>query len=115
MRECDAFLFPSLRDGGGAVVVEAMAAGKAVICMDLAGPGTHITEECGIKIPARSPEETNALMDQALERLYQDRPLCVRMGQAGRARAEQVYRWDHLGDRLSKIYQEVSGGTSQDV
>ena len=29
MRQCEAFLFPSLRDGGGAVVVEAMAAGKA--------------------------------------------------------------------------------------
>ena len=34
MRQCDVFLFPSLRDGGGAVVVEAMAAGRPVICMD---------------------------------------------------------------------------------
>jgi glycosyltransferase involved in cell wall biosynthesis len=35
MRECDVFLFPSLRHGGGAVVVEAMAAGRPV---DLYGP-----------------------------------------------------------------------------
>jgi glycosyltransferase involved in cell wall biosynthesis len=113
MRHCDAFLFPSLRDGGGAVVVEAMAAGKAVICMDLAGPGLHVTEECGIKIPARSPQESIELMSQALERLYQDRGLCVKMGQAGRARAEKVYSWDHLGDRLKGIYEGVLRDASQ--
>ncbi len=109
MRQCDAFLFPSLRDGGGAVVVEAMAAGKPVVCMDLAGPAMHVTEACGIKIPARSPEEAVELMAQALERLYQDRQLCLKMGEAGRARAEQVYSWDHLGDRLRTIYREVLG------
>jgi glycosyltransferase involved in cell wall biosynthesis len=107
MPRCDTFLFPSLRDGGGAVVVEAMAAGNPVICMDLAGPGLHVTEECGIKIPARSPDETIELMAQALERLYQDRELRLMMGQAARMRAEKVYSWDHLGDRLLKIYEEV--------
>ena len=48
-----------------------------------------------------------------LERLYQDRELCAKMGQAGRARAEQVYSWDHLGDQLRRIYEEVLGETSQ--
>ena len=112
MRHCDTFLFPSLRDGGGAVVVEAMAAGKPVICMDLAGPGVHITEDCGIKIPPRTPLEAAELMGQALERLYEDRDLRLRMGKAGRARAEQVYTWDHLGDRLLKIYEEALGAAS---
>ena len=113
MRHADAFLFPSLRDGGGAVVVEAMAAGIPVVCMDLAGPGLHVTEACGIKIPARSPDETIELMAQALARLYRDRELGAKMGQAGRARAEQVYSWDHLGERLSRIYEEVLGTPSQ--
>ena len=115
MRQCDTFLFPSLRDGGGAVVVEAMAARKPVVCMDLAGPGLHVTEECGIKIPARSPDEAIQLMAQALERLYHDRELCVKMGQAGRARAEKVYRWDHLGERLLKIYEDVLEAPSQEA
>jgi len=115
MRHCDTFLFPSLRDGGGAVVVEAMAASKPVVCMDLAGPGMHVTEDCGIRIPPRSPDQAIELMTQALERLYQDRELRVKMGQAGRARAEQVYSWDHLGERLLKIYQEVLGAPSQEA
>jgi glycosyltransferase involved in cell wall biosynthesis len=109
MRQCDTFLFPSLRDGGGAVVVEAMAASKPVICMDLAGPGMHVNDDCGIKIPPRSPHEAVELMSQALERLYQDRELRVKMGQAARKRVQEVYTWDHLGDRLLGIYQDALG------
>ena len=52
LRQGDTFLFRSLRDGGGAVVMEAIAAGKPIFCMDLAGPGVHVTEDCGIKIPS---------------------------------------------------------------
>ncbi len=115
MKACDVFIFPSFRDGGGAVVVEAMAAGKPVICMDLAGPGMHVTEDCGIKIAPRSPDQTIELMTQALERLYQDRELRLKMGHAARTRAEQVYSWDHLGERLLKIYEEVLGARSHEA
>jgi glycosyltransferase involved in cell wall biosynthesis len=91
------------------VVIEAMAAGKPVICMDLAGPAMHVTEECGIKIPAGSPQETVELIAQALERLYRDPELRGRMGKAARRRAEQLYTWDHLGERLQQIYEEALG------
>jgi glycosyltransferase involved in cell wall biosynthesis len=115
MRSCDVFLFASLRDGGGLVVVEAMAAGKPVICLDLGGPGLHVTEECGIKVPAHSPDEAIELMAQALEKLYQDRDRRVKMGQAARTRAEQVYIWDQLGERLLKIYNDVLGAPSPEA
>jgi glycosyltransferase involved in cell wall biosynthesis len=114
MCACDVFLFASYRDGGGAVVVEAMAAGKPVICLDLAGPSLHITEECGVKIPALAPDETISLMARELERLYTDSALRRKMGAAARARAEQVYSWDRLGDRLLKIYlEELEYGLSR--
>jgi glycosyltransferase involved in cell wall biosynthesis len=115
MCSCDVFLFPSFRDGGGAVVIEAMAAGKPVICMDLAGPAMHVTEECGIKIPAGSPQETVELIAQALERLYRDRGLRLKMGQAARQRAEEAYDWDKLGDRLLGIYKQTLGNNVQDA
>jgi len=78
----------------------------------LAGPAFHITEECGIKLPARSPGEVIELMPQALARLYRDRELRVKMGQAGRARAEKGYTWDYLGERILKLYEEVLGANS---
>jgi glycosyltransferase involved in cell wall biosynthesis len=107
MRSSDVFLYGSLRDGGGAVVVEAMAAGKPVICLDLAGPAMHVTDACGIKVPANSPEQAVSDMARALDRLYTDKELRHRMGMAGRERAEKLYHWDRLGERLLEIYTDV--------
>ena len=107
-------LFPSLRDGGGAVVVEALAAGKPVICMDLAGPGMHVTENCGIKISPQSPEQTVEGITEALDCLYRDRERLTRMGKAARQRVEEAYVWDKLGDRLLGIYENVLGVKIQD-
>ena len=107
---CDVFLFPSLRDGGGAVVVEAMAAGKPVICLDLAGPAMHVTDACGIRVPANSPEQAASDMALALERLCENEELRHRMGSAGRERAEKFYRWERLGEHLLEIYRDALQG-----
>ena len=107
MASCDVFLFPSLRDGGGAVVIEAMSAGKPVVCLDTGGPGMHVTEECGIKIKPRSPDDAVHRLADALERLKQDEVLRLKLGRASRERAEQLYHWDRLGERLMKVYQQA--------
>ncbi len=101
VRAADVCLFPSLRDGGGAVVVEAMAAGKPVVCMDLAGPGLHVTDSCGIKITPETPEQTVQGIADALERLYRDPELVRRMGIAACQRVEDAYVLDKLGDRCA--------------
>jgi len=107
MASCDVFLFPSLRDGGGAVVIEAMSVGKPVVCLDTGGPGTNVTGECGIKIAPSSPEDAVHGLSLALERLHQDQELRLALGRAAKVRAEQVYHWDRLGDRLTGIYRHV--------
>ena len=107
MSDCDVFLFASLRDGGGNVVVEAMAAGTPVVCFDLAGPGFHIDESCGIKIKPENPEQSVKDMAEALERLYKDDNLKVGLGKGARARAEMEYDLDRLGDKLNEIYKKV--------
>lgn len=107
MSSHDVFLFPSLRDGGGTVVVEAMASGVPVVCLDTGGPGTHITEECGVKIAPSSPAQAAQELAVALERLYLDDGLRHRLGEAGRERAEQLYQWEKLGDRLMQIYRDA--------
>jgi glycosyltransferase involved in cell wall biosynthesis len=109
MVECDVFLFPSLRDGGGLVVVEAMAAGKPVVCLDLAGPRLHVTEACGVKVPAHSPEQAVQDLAAALERLYVDPDLRRQMGRAARQRAERVYDWDRVSERIIESYEQAVG------
>ena len=114
MAGCDIFLFPSLRDGGGTVVIEAMSMGKAVVCLDTGGPGSHITEDCGIKIAPTSPEKTVHELAEALERLYLDQDLRFRLGSAAREKARRTYLWDRLGERIEKIYQRILGTKDPD-
>lgn len=109
MANHDVFLFPSLRDGGGAVVIEAMAMGSPVICLDTGGPGIHVTNQCGVKISPISPIQAVDEMAAALGRLYEDEELRRGLGRAAKDRAEQIYHWDKLGDRLSEIYQDAAG------
>jgi len=61
-RNADVFLFPSLRDSGGLVVLEAMAHGLPVVCTELGGPGVIVNHRCGRVVPAlgKSREELAA-------------------------------------------------------
>jgi glycosyltransferase involved in cell wall biosynthesis len=46
----DLFVFPSLHDSGGHVVVEAMSRGLPVVCLDLGGPKDTVTPNAGVII-----------------------------------------------------------------
>ena len=60
-----AFLFPSLHDSGGTVVMEAMSQGLPVVCLDLGGPGAMLPADCGFKIRARDRTEAQVVADLA--------------------------------------------------
>jgi glycosyltransferase involved in cell wall biosynthesis len=107
MQRSDVFLFPSLRDGGGAVVVEAMASGLPVVCLDLAGPGLHIQDGWGVKVPSGRPDVVAAGLAGALGRFWCDPGLRARMGGAARERAGEFYEWGRLGARLRRIYADA--------
>jgi glycosyltransferase involved in cell wall biosynthesis len=107
MRSCDVLLFPSFRDGGGAVVVEAMACAKPVICLDTGGPAFHVQDPWGIKVPPGDPASVVDGLAAALVRLAGDRALRESMGRAARERVLSYYLWDTLGTRLAGIYSQV--------
>lgn len=106
-RAADVLLFPSFRDGGGAVVVEAMAWAKPVVCVDTGGPAFHVRDGWGLKVPPADPESVVAGLAAALARLAADPALRARLGRAGRERVLAYYLWDRLGERLGEIYREV--------
>jgi glycosyltransferase involved in cell wall biosynthesis len=109
MRSSDVFLFPSFRDGGGAVVVEAMGSGIPVVVLDSGGPGAHVRDLWGIKVFPDSRESVIGGMTSALETLFSDRRLRERLGEAGRKRALEFYAWDRLGERMREIYDFALG------
>jgi glycosyltransferase involved in cell wall biosynthesis len=68
-READAFLFTSLRDSSGSVVIEAMAHALPILTLDHQGVGFFVPPEAGIKVPVTRPEETTAGLADGLRRL----------------------------------------------
>jgi glycosyltransferase involved in cell wall biosynthesis len=105
LADSDVLIHPSLHDSGGWVCLEAMAAGRPVVCLDLGGPGLQVTEKTGIKVKASTPGETVTDLSKALLRLAKDPELRVRMGEASRMRVKQHFGWDNKGDLMSGIYE----------
>jgi len=107
MGASDVFLFPSFRDGGGAVVVEAMASSTPVICLDSGGPGFHVQPGWGFKISPAPPDAVAEGLVRALKVIAKDRELLRALGRAARERAEDYYLWDRHGERLLQIYRRA--------
>jgi glycosyltransferase involved in cell wall biosynthesis len=92
-KNSDVFIFPSLHDSGGIVILEAMAYGLPVICLNKGGPGDMVTKECGIAVTIGDWDQTVDAIAEASKRLLLDAPLRRRMGQAGRLRCASLYDW----------------------
>lgn len=112
MQRSDIFLFPSLRDSGGFVLLEAMLACKPVICLDAGGPGEIVSPECGFKIAVSNPDETLSDLGHALELLAKNPALRNQLGHAGRRRVLEAYEWNRKGQQMLGLYAEAVQGRS---
>ena len=105
----DAFVFSSLRDTTGTVVVEALAAGLPVLCLDHQGVHDIVTSECGVKIPVTTPREAISGFCDAIARLAQNRAERKRLGRGAIERARH-YLWAQQEGQMAAIYSQVLGG-----
>ena len=105
---CSVLVHPSLHDSGGWVCLEAMAAGRPVICLNLGGPAQQVTTETGIKAPVDSPEIAIQAMAEAMNDLAHDPQRRVRMGEAGKHRVAQFYTWQAKGKFLHNLYIDLA-------
>jgi len=100
-------LHPSLHDSGGTVCLEAMAAGRPMVCLDLGGPAVHVDENSGFAIPAKSPEQVVDGIAEALHSLATDVDLRKRMSAASRQRVRDVFTEDSKAERTNALYKEI--------
>ena len=105
--DCHVMVHPSLHDSGGWVCLEAMAAGKPVICLNLGGPGVQVTKEAGYKIPATNPEQAAKDIAAAMTELAENANLRSRMGSAGKQVVQAHYNWDRKILAQVKMYEEI--------
>ncbi|MEM8718404.1 MAG: glycosyltransferase [Cyanobacteria bacterium P01_G01_bin.39] len=99
---------PSLHDSGGWVCLEAMAAGRPVICLDLGGPGVQVTAETGIKVPAHYPEQVVEDLSEAMRRLASDSTLRLKLGHKGQKTVKEIYNWHAKVQKTEQLYGQIA-------
>jgi glycosyltransferase involved in cell wall biosynthesis len=110
LADCDVLLFPALHESGGCVSLEAMAAGRPVICLDLGGPGLQVTSETGIKVPALSPDQVIRDLAAAMCELAADTQRRCRLGHAGRRRVQESFNSEKKAQWINQIYLGAQNG-----
>jgi glycosyltransferase involved in cell wall biosynthesis len=108
-RQHDIFVFPSLHDSGGLVICEAAANGLPIVCLDLGGPGTIVSQQCGFKVPARDRTKEDVIRDLSsiLLHLNDDASALDALKDSALAWARQ-HSWAHVvrsayGSDVSKV------------
>ncbi len=107
MREAHAFCLPSVRESGGAVLLEAMACARPVIAVRFGGPAEIVDEGVGRAISPDSPEAVIAGFAEAFIDLFRNPDAWRQRGSEGRRRAERRYGWDAKIEATIQLYKQV--------
>jgi glycosyltransferase involved in cell wall biosynthesis len=98
----DIFLLPTLQEGFGLVLLEAMAARTPIVASAVSAvPEIVAHGETGLLVPPRDP----AALSQALLTLIADPPLRQHMGLLGEDRLETAFSAERMIDATLRLYQ----------
>lgn len=103
------FGFPSIREFGGAVVLEAMALGLVPVVVNYGGPGELVSADTGVRVPLGSRESLVAAFRASLTELAADPARLAPVGARARERAISRFTWPAKAKQTVEVYRWVTG------
>ena len=111
LRVCDIMALPSIREFGGAVVVEAMALGLTPIVADYGGPSELVDDTTGIRVPFHDKASLVEGMRDAIRRCIRSPGMVDKFGEAGRRKVLEKLTWDAKANQILAVYDAVLNGS----
>lgn len=106
----DVFVFPSVKEGLGIALLEALAAGRACVASDVGGIGDILRRDsCGVLVPGGDPRA----IAEAVIRLLEDPAGRAEMGRRGRRVVGEKFSLDMMAERMAGLYMEIVRGKGQ--
>lgn len=102
---CDIFVLPSLEEGFGVVLTEALASGKPLIGSNVGGIPMQIKDGWNGFLVEPANEEQLA---EKIGYLLDNVEVRERMGKNSRALAGEEFDWAKIAERYLKLYEEVA-------
>ena len=99
-------LVPS-HEGAGAVLAEGFSYGLPIICFDGYGSGEIVDKSCGIKIDINSECNAKNLFADAIENLYKDNDLYLKLSFGAQEKFNKELSWEIKGKALDAFYKEA--------
>jgi len=104
MADSDVFVFPTIREVGGNVILEAMSAGLPSIVPNYGGPSELIDDSTGIQIPLADKSEFLQSYINGMELLATNLELRETLSDNAREKALKEHSWPMKGKRMKQIY-----------
>jgi glycosyltransferase involved in cell wall biosynthesis len=112
LRSADVMVFPSIRELGAGVVVEAMACGCVPVVVNYGAPGELVTDDCGVRIPLGEKSQLIDGFRRALEALASDVEGRCKLGTAAHRRVEAHLTWPVKARKTLEAYEWAVGQRS---
>ncbi|MGA3006627.1 MAG: glycosyltransferase family 4 protein [Opitutaceae bacterium] len=107
LRRCRLFVMPSRYETFGIAALEAMAAGKPVVCFNI----DHLNELAAPPWAENVAKFDSEALGRAVTRLWHDPERCQAMGEGARRRAGD-FRWDEIARQQEDFYLEILASTT---
>src|SRR6185436_13327516 len=107
--EADVLTFPSIREFGGGVALEAMAAGVVPVVTDYGGLAELVSPASGFLIEMGTRTEIIGRLRETLSRLAEDPAQIDAKSEAAYRRAHEQFTWSAKAEQTRAIYDWVLG------